>query len=45
MYNFPDIAHSWANYKKNLGERIAMKFKTHKQYLRKNKLGKFAKCK
>lgn len=40
---FNDIAHNWASHKKQLGEMIASKFRTHKQYLRKNKLGKFAK--
>lgn len=43
--NFPDIAHTWANHKKSLGKAIAMRFKTNKQFLRKHKLGKFAKGK
>lgn len=43
--SFPGIAHNWSNHKKSLGEAITMRFKTHKQFLRKHKLGKFAKRK
>lgn len=37
-------AYDWANYKKNLGKYIIHKH-THKVFLRKNRLGKFAKGK
>lgn len=37
------IAYDWANHKKNLGMMIGNKYRTHKQYLRKHKLGKFKK--
>lgn len=38
------VAYDWANHKKNLGEYMANK-RTHKAFLRKNHLGKFAKGK
>lgn len=37
-------AYNWANYKRNLGEYMINK-RTHKAFLRKNHLSKFAKCK
>lgn len=37
-------AYDWANYKKNIGETMIHK-RTHKAFLRKNHLGKFAKGK
>lgn len=37
------IAYDYANHKKNIGERVALYKRTHKQYLRNHKLGKFAK--
>lgn len=36
--------YDWANHKKNIGEYMLHK-RTHKAYLRKNHLGKFAKGK
>ena len=38
------VAYDWANYKKNIGETMIHK-RTHKAFLRKNRLGKFAKGK
>lgn len=38
------VAYDWANHKKNLGEYMANR-RTHKAFLRKHRLGKFAKCK
>lgn len=37
-------AYDWANYKKNLGKHMLSK-NSHKAFLRKNRLGKFAKGK
>lgn len=37
-------AYDWANHKKQIGEYMLHK-RTHKAFLRKNHLGKFAKCK
>ena len=37
-------SYDWANYKKNIGETMIHK-RTHKAFLRKNLLGKFAKSK
>ena len=37
-------AYDWANHKKQLGEYLANK-RTHKAFLRKHRLGKFAKGK
>lgn len=37
-------AYDWANYKRNIGERMISK-NSHKAFLRKNHLGKFAKGK
>ena len=37
-------SYDWANYKKNIGETMIHK-RTHKAFLRKNRLGKFAKGK
>ena len=38
------VAYDWANHKKQIGEYMLHKH-THKAFLRKHHLGKFAKCK
>ena len=38
------VAYDWANHKKNLGEYMINK-RTHKAFLRKHRLGKFARGK
>lgn len=44
MHSIYTPSYDWANYKKNIGETMIHK-RTHKAYLRKNHLGKFAKGK
>ena len=44
MHGIYSPSYDWANYKRNLGEHMISK-RSHKAFLRKNHLGKFAKGK